>query len=211
MTQADDVEIAGRVRASDWWRARETLTVGGDPDTWSAVFERFFQKRMQTRYLAPIRAIQDLHTGDGEGFSMVALQCTLIEFLAAVRIGKTHRAVPKETLGEHEYNDSKKLFVSFLRTQTPFCDAFATNRQALDFYVSVRCGLLHEARTKGRWRIHQSGDRSIDAAKGIVYRDTLQNDLEAYIASYGLSLRDDRDLQKGFLRKFDVLAGPKSE
>jgi hypothetical protein len=61
----------------------------------------------------------------------------------------------------------------------PFKDEFNED-QARDFYISVRCGLLHEARTKNGWTIWaKHGSRIIDAtgAQKILYRDDFQKAL----------------------------------
>jgi hypothetical protein len=204
-----DFAVAGRLKASDWWKARETLVVGQSPDQWSLVFERFFRKRLETRYLKPIEALRALRTDNGEGFSVVAIQCTLIEYLAATTKGENYRHLKKgEKLGEHEYSDSGGLFVGFLTGFDPFRTSFKDEASARAFYGSVRCGLLHEARTKDRWTISARPNRlAVDTVRGIVYRNVLQQAILAYVNAYGVALRDDKTLQEGFLRKFDVLAG----
>jgi predicted nuclease of restriction endonuclease-like (RecB) superfamily len=45
---------------------------------WSGAFT-FFEKRIETRYLNPIKCIQNMSLNIGEGFAMVNLQCSLIE------------------------------------------------------------------------------------------------------------------------------------
>lgn len=89
----------------------------------------------------------------------------------------------------------------------PFKDHFTTENIARDFYEGVRCGLLHEARTKGGWTIwtrHSSGG-TIDAAQKIVYRDNFQADLLAFVEWYKAELPSDTALQDAFIRKFDSL------
>jgi hypothetical protein len=146
----------------------------------------------------------------GEGFSIVALQCTLIEFLESTLIGKNYRFLKKgQVLGEHEYSSSSALFVDFLSKRKPFAETFDA-QSALDFYVGVRCGLLHEAQTKNDWTIWAKppdGKKISDTKKRIVYRDALQDALVRYISAYGNSLATDGERQAAFLRKFDRLAG----
>ena len=90
----------------------------------------------------------------GEGFSIVALQCSLIEFLASTLEGKSYKYCPSKAVkcDVHEYCNSKALYIRFLRSEHPFSQYF-NEATARDFYENVRCPLLHEARTKGRWRI----------------------------------------------------------
>jgi hypothetical protein len=78
---------------------------------------------------------------------------------------------------------------------------------ARDFYVGVRCGLLHEARTKNGWTIlaKEFGGHTIDASQKIVYRDTFQESLLSFVEWYKGALISDNGLQEVFLRKFDSL------
>jgi len=206
MKRPADVAIAGRLKASDWWRLRDTL-FPGEPGGWDEAVEGYFKQRISLRYLRPIRTLQTRLRGQGEGFSMVALQCTLIEFLAAVRVGKTYRHVATEYLRDHEYNDSQDLFIRFLRAHSPFGDCLKTKREANSFYVSIRCGLLHEASTKNGWLIGLSGVPGIDPKACVVYRNTVQDMLEDYIGDYVRMVLVDKQLQSALKRKFDALSG----
>src|SRR5690606_30206708 len=98
------------------------------------------------------------------------------------------------------------MFVSFLETYEPFKCMFSKTG-AGDFYASVRCGLLHEARTKGTWKIRvcQSAILAIDAEAKVVYRDKMQAAVDQVLDWYGQQLCVDADLQQAFIRKFDSL------
>jgi hypothetical protein len=145
-------------------------------------------------------------TWQGEGFSIVSIQCALIEFLAAARAGKKYRYLRAgEVLGPHEYNRSGDLFRSFLSTVAPFSTSFDA-AAAADFYQSVRCALLHEARTRNGWRLWVSGSAPIDAMRKMVYREALQRAIDDYVDAYGRDLTTDQSLQEAFVRKFDDLA-----
>jgi hypothetical protein len=50
---------------------------------------------------------------------------------------------------------SEKIFVEFLDREPEF--AMFRGRGS-DFYVNVRCGIMHQAETTGGWRILRSGD-----------------------------------------------------
>lgn len=151
--------------------------------------------------------MQDNGTYQGEGFSIVSIQCALIEFLAATHSGLAYRFLKAgEVLGPYEYSMSRQLFVDFLQRVPPFSGVFTTPAIATEFYGSVRCGLLHEATTKNGWRIHACGPAAIDAAKKIVFRNQLQTLILSYVEDFGAKLPEDEDLQAAFLRKFDRLA-----
>ncbi|WP_114217099.1 hypothetical protein [Ochrobactrum sp. 3-3] len=198
--------IAGKLTADDWRAFKASLVVGGGSTLWATAFEDYFRQRLHLRYLRPIELLQSNGTWEGEGFSIVSIQCALIEFLAATRKGENYRHLKRgETLGPHEYNRSGDLFRKFLTTVKPF-DTWFTEGAAADFYASVRCALLHEARTKNGWRIWVTGSVPVDTAKKTVFRDTLQRTILDYVESYGKALLTDQPLQEAFVRKFDNLA-----
>ncbi|MEH7906223.1 hypothetical protein V7798_00780 [Rhizobium laguerreae] len=198
--------IAGNLTVEDWENQKRILTIGGSPDSWADAFDNFFLQRLKLRYFRPIEFIQKNGDWRGEGFSMVSLQCALIEFLAATRNGMKYRHLKRgEVLGQFEYTKSGTVFCQFLQDEMPFKRWFDEN-SAADFYSSVRCALLHEARTKSGWRIWRTGAPAVDTARKIVFCDFLQEAIGAYVDEYGRRLLDDATLQSAFIRKFDDLA-----
>ncbi|MGO9210427.1 MAG: hypothetical protein ACLP2H_09960 [Terriglobales bacterium] len=202
--------IAGTKTCADWKVARAQLVDSDDTATWESVFKEFFLKRLELRYLGPIKVLQDNGTFQGEGFSIAAIQCSLIEFLESAVQGTSYRYHLRagETLGSFEYSSSKAIFESFLTTRIPFRDEF-TDSVARDFYEGVRCGLLHEAQTKKGWRIRAIGSRIIDADGKILFRDNFQNGLLQFVEDYGIQLRTNKEYQAAFIRKFDSLCHTK--
>jgi hypothetical protein len=202
----DDTFIAGWKTADDW-RTLRTILIGGDASAWHRAVADYFQERLRLRYLNPIRVLQEYGSFQGEGFSILAIQCSIIEFLESTMQGLSYRHLRRgETLGPHEYSASGALFTHFLCTREPFAREF-DQPLADDFYVGIRCGLLHEARTKNGWRIHaseSSGD-VVDRGRKIVFRDNFQKGLDAFIAWYEKVLPNDASLQQAFVRKFDSL------
>ncbi len=195
--------IAPRRSAADWRQLSSTLVIGDATTPWDAASDEFFFQRLESRYLKPIRVLQDKGSWEGEGFRIVSIQCALLEFLAACRGGLICRH--KNPAPPHGYNLSGELFATFLSTTAPF-NALFKRDDAVEFYRQVRCALLHEARTKGGWIIHSSGRVGVDCTRKIVYRNTLQSQIIDYINDYGLDLLNDIDLQAAFFRKFDDLA-----
>jgi len=209
MSHSDDTFVAGRKTYKDWEAFRPSLVGGVDASTWVAAFEDYFRPRLALRYLDPIKVLQDNGTYQGEGFSIAAIQCTLIEFLESCRQGLKYRFLRNgEQLGPNEYSSSKNIFVTFLSNREPFSNTF-DETAAVDFYAGVRCGLLHEAQTKNGWKIWAKGPDGIvaDVKERIVYRDNFQNALLSYIESYKSALLLDAVLQSAFVRKFDSLCG----
>ncbi len=207
--ERDDVKISGNSTVADWKKMKTRLTVGR-PDNWKQAYDKFFRQRLETRYFKPIRVLTKDGDRVGEGLSITALQCTLIEFLASTLEGKSYkhcRPGTKTKCGEYEYSDSSKMFINFLCSATPFRNYFNSKRRADNFYKNVRCALLHEARTKDGWRIlavSSSGD-PIDWDNKIVYRNNLHSAFEEFVVWYGKCLPDCDELQKAFIRKFDSL------
>jgi hypothetical protein len=203
-----DFAIAGKKRISDWHAFKTTLVIGGEPAPWGRAFQDYFHARLGTRYLNPLKVLQKNGTRQGEGFSIVAIQCSLIEFLESTLQGMSYRYSRNGNppLGMYEYSNSGLMFESFLTNRTPFNGA-VTQQHAHDFYVSVRCGVLHEARTKNGWiiRAKSKTGQIIDSNLRIVYRDNFQTALGTFVKWYKTELPSSVSLQEAFLRKFDSL------
>jgi len=199
--------IARHKTCADWWLFRRRVVVGGAPGPWQAAFEEYFVGRLKDRYLDPIKTLQSRGCWLGEGFSIVAIQCSLIEFLESTLQGKNYRYLKKgEKLGPDEYSRSRDVFVAFLCNRHPFKNVFQ-QQLAEEVYASIRCGILHEARTKNGWLIHAgtSQPAMIDPAKHVFYRDKVQEGLLDFIAWYGQALPSHTGFQEAFLRKYDHL------
>jgi hypothetical protein len=200
--------IAGWKTSEDWTAFRVTLVPGGVPDLWQTVFTEYFYGRLASRYLEPIKVLQDNGSFQGEGFSIVAIQCSLIEFLESTVQGTCYRYRRRNEPppGPYEYSDSGELFVQFLTNRQPFARDFDRDT-ARDFYESVRCGLLHEARTKNGWTIWAESPTQnvVNANERIVYRNDFQAAILEHIQWYKAMLCSDAAVQEAFIRKFDSL------
>jgi hypothetical protein len=203
--------IAVKKTIDDWQKTSQILKSGGSVELWKRVVDEYYLGRLGPRYLNPIQILQRPGLSEGEGFSIVAIQCSLIEFLESTVRGITYHYLEKgEKLGEYEYSRSGDIFVQFLTSRVPFSEAFRGDRDlAHDFYVGVRCGLLHEARTKNGWRIRDedrnSKDIIVDVDRKMVFRDGFQSALKKFIADYAAELPHNADYQTAFVRKYDSL------
>ena len=203
-----DIQIAGSRTIHDWQVFRATLVPGGEPVLWRRAFDDYFHERLSSRYLGPIKVLQDNGSSQGEGFSILAIHFSIIEFLESTLHGLSYRHKRRNDppLGQYEYSDSGRLFANFLSRREPFAKSF-DNGLATDFYVGVRCALLHEARTRKGWTIKAKGPAGtvVDAQERIVYRNNFHDAFVKFIKWYKGALPADRQLQEAFIRKFNSL------
>jgi len=208
------MRIAGTLTDVSWCARKKELLIDSSPAMWEKTFDEFLHQRIQTRYLDPIKAIDKINKDRGEGFSVVALFCTLFEFLEGCECGLNFDKAAKP--GEaHKYGLNKgvikgsQLFNDFLNRE-PFKTLLGTHIST--FYSDVRCGLLHEARPCGRWQVRTSGPAGVLVqAYGkdiILYRDQLEPALDKYLAGYRARLSVDAKLQENFMTKWDHLSKP---
>ncbi|MCD0472569.1 hypothetical protein [Flavobacterium sp. JAS] len=203
--------ISGRKTVADWNTIRASLTDFNNISLWTTVYNDYFIRRLDDRYLSPIRSIKQDGCYTGEGFSIMTIICSLIEFLETTYQGKNYRyrRTGDPPLGQYEYGASTQIFIDFLINRTPFNMQF--NRQnADDFYKNIRCGLLHEARTNGNWTIWGNSGNSILIKKTstvtIIYRDDfLEALLKLINVDYKSELLSSTERKEAFIRKFDNL------
>ncbi|WP_081302869.1 hypothetical protein [Aliivibrio fischeri] len=203
MTQ-NQHKIAGWKTRNDWQDCQKQLEKDSSPEAWTKVFEDFFKPRLEKRYLSPIAILQEHGEFSGEGFSIMTILCSLIEFLESTYQGKNYKFLQNgERIGEHEYSSSKAVFISFLTSKSPFSEQF-NEELATEFYKSIRCGLLHEATTKNDWRIQaqSSNERIICNDKKLVFRDNFETGVRKYIDNYCAELIQSQELQQAFIRKW---------
>ena len=204
MNQRESIEVAPGKTAEDWWALRPSL-LRRDEGAWRIAAEKFFLGRLTERYLRPVEILRDVGQWSGEGFAILTILCGIVEFLESTVQGVNYCHAGEGPPGVHEYSSSSKLFTSFLTERPPFAEKF-DDELAAQFYAHIRCGLLHEARTKGGWRIHaKSPNRSlVDRTERIVFRDDFLSALQDFVSSYSATLRIDPGQQDAFIRKFDA-------
>lgn len=222
-----------RLDKATWIRIRPELNNSYNfSDNWAKIIE-LFNARVQDFYFTPIENILRPETHNGEGFSVLTLQCALIEMFAAFRQGKVHnhnKPRRNEIRPSYEYHYSDDCFIKFLETEDIFENHFYIKDKdtgekipnplynAKEFYGKVRCGLMHEARTKEDWLITAAKSRSDD--NFIIYnpadrtkkinRTILQRKLKTYFeGTYIRELAEENEngnkLRRLFARKLDHL------
>jgi cation transport regulator ChaC len=133
----EPLRIASRRRNIEWTVNHWKMIDFSKEEGWQLAID-IFEDRIRGRFLDMVKLIQ------GEpyaGFSVMALDCLLIETLQQFREGV--RETPARQSGEY--------FRRFL-TETEFSEYFDGKKADL-FYDFIRCGILHMAEIKGTSRI----------------------------------------------------------
>lgn len=194
--RAANQSISPKYRVSDWRYAMQS-------DDW-ALMATIFKDRLNGRFLGPIELIEeDEKFGEFAGFSIMALDCLLVETLNQFYQGCD------ETPRNHKFQ-----FWKFFRASEYFRPSL-TRRMSDIFYSHVRCGLLHQAQTKKGTLIRADQDKMIQAAPGglvtgiVVDRIRFHDALKQEISSYILKLERDGDnnaqLRVNFIRKMQYI------
>jgi hypothetical protein len=156
----NEFKISGDFSNYDWIELRhntETIRALTQTDVevlparWKKVIE-VFENRMQTRFLNPIEKIKEKNYRYGEGFSITLIAVVLMEAMAAFQFGKSYvEGKPqkkKNLVSPSEYTSSAGLYKDLFNNSEPL--KRNTNSEVRNrFYGYIRCGLVHEARTKG--------------------------------------------------------------
>lgn len=200
----------------------------GISEHWIEIIERF-KARIEDFYFSPIDRVKNPNKLKGEGFTILTIQCALIEMFAAFKYGKIHKFNKNGNDPNFTYNRADDCFIPFLHSEPIFENHFYKfdngNKlvdqpfSATEFYNKVRCGLMHEARTKGEWvinaKISYQGDEVIYLTRDTttnrisIDRTILNKQLKNYFQDYLFSISQDtaegNRLRRLFARKLDHL------
>lgn len=223
----DSTRLFGTKTKKDWIDLRVRLQEDFDNESaWRDVSNLLFL-RLHTRFFRPIERILKMRITTGEGFAVMTLICSLIEFLESCYQGKNYRFGSQEK--EFEYSNSGQMFKDFLLNHEPFKSEFSKQVEnqtakiknfADDFYANVRCGLLHEATTSNGWTIKTYRKNSSEAKfvtiksdeEKIVYREMFFEKIKDFVSSYLSKICDENTFHQNILRnnlciKLDFLCG----
>lgn len=205
------VKIAGFKTDADWLVLGALLKRSPqDRSLWVRAFDEFHYARINTRYLQPIESIERHDTQTGEGFAIAALFCSLVEFLETTERGLKYKFSNPDP-AQYEYKDSGQKFKDFIGNREPF-KSLIPSRLATSFYEDVRCGLVHEAQTKGTWVLSTAASNGalIDDSgpHRRLFRQALIPALRAYLDDYKTRLQTTPITQEAFIRKWAFLCNP---
>lgn len=210
----DNNRIAGKRTINEWEILKKSLDANIDVN-WDDAYD-FFEKRITTRYLNSIERILNMRLFTGEGFAVVHLQCSLIETIESFFNGWIYnhpKFIKNGEIAKWEDDQTelknKHIFISFFRHREPFNNQI----DGEDFYLNVRCGLLHETQTKNGWIIktkHLNADifyENIMTSK-ILYRNNFQMAIKKLLENYkeaivGIIAPNKVVLRENFMAKID--------
>src|SRR2546428_1706547 len=95
-----------------WPTFRPQLIDNAGDHLWQKAFDDFFLCRLESRYFRPIEILKKQDRFAGEGFSVMTLLCSLVEFLESTWQGKNFRFISRKERkngvepGKFEYSDS---------------------------------------------------------------------------------------------------------
>lgn len=215
-------------KVEDWNNLRSKLSNSTLlTEEWNIVIT-ILKERIFERYFAPLKLLIKDSKGKGEGFTILTLECTLIEFLATLEDGRIFKRDTNENLSPYYYKKSAKIYQQFLKRASIFKSFFWTDDKKkplfspYDFYVNVRCALVHEAQTRSSWEVKIYKNLLMDVlnticfeqasdGKKIIYRTALLKSLEKYFLEFiNLDLKQNNNrgktLRKHLARKIDHIA-----
>lgn len=190
--QADNKSVSPNYRVMDWSNAMRS-------DDWVKMVA-IFRDRLDGRFLEPVDHIAAApEIGEFAGFSIMALDCLLVETLNQFYQGLD------ETPRGH-----KEQFWKFFCASEHFQPDF-TKEVSDIFYSHVRCGLLHQAQTKKGTLIRADQGKMVNPAPGgvangiivdrVLFHNALKQEIETYIGNLGSDDEANENLRTNFIRK----------
>jgi hypothetical protein len=128
--------------------------------------------RLRDRYVTPLENVPIRPVDFRSGFLMMAAASLMIETFQCFKEGE------RDTLGRGVGKAAFKRFFDYYSAQFAGIDGE-------EFYDKVRCGILHQAQTKGRIRIllrgqiYERAEQSINAS---LFLSTLKTIVEDYVS-----------------------------
>jgi hypothetical protein len=143
-----NMEIAKGIKSEDYLKLDLSDYKNDD---WFLAFT-YLEKRLYDRFIEPIQVLQaaeiDKSIQDKKfGFTILAIDCMLIETIQSFYEGVTN-----------SHGQSQNLFKTFLTKRENFKSFFASPKEAGEFYINFRCGILHQAQTFGETKIWTVGE-----------------------------------------------------
>lgn len=126
------------------------------------------KRRLVQRYIEPGKS------GKINGFNIMANCCLLIESYESFYRG--WKMTPNGSEAFCKFFNRSRVFMEFTGNDTPH-----------QFYIHIRCGILHRGETSGGWRIRRDLKKKLDLENKIIdageFRDGLETEIDGYFDS----------------------------
>lgn len=213
---AGDIYISPKFNVGDW-KALE-MRSSEKPD-WDKAIE-IFHDRISGRFLKPVDSMRNHHDpriAEFAGFTILAIDCILIEALGQFYHGFGETPGHRDTRRNPSRKWHREFYVEFMRGFARISGEGQFNTDPIRelFYDHFRCGILHQAQTKRKSRVRFDEDQMVafadpaDHLQGLVVdRDRLHDALVKEIYDYEDVLRKGTDRKKrdDFVDKMDFIA-----
>lgn len=131
--------------------------------------------RLHRRYIVPLQTIPREYKS---GFLIMASACLLIEAFQAFREGLEYT---------RERGAGEERFLNFFTEDDAF---ISLAPHAHEFYINIRCGILHQAETYQGWRVRRDEDGPIfDPVSKVVNANAFLGALSLSVDNYCEALR----------------------
>lgn len=196
------MRISPKYTTEDWKSLH--LSIESEGSKWDKALD-IFRDRFWGRFFKPVSLIRGCEFA---GFAVMALDCLLIETLQQFRHGC--KESPKGYYQEGTLKGrsrAKEFYASFF---VDFCFDCFDKHKAETFYDEIRCGILHQAETKGNSLIRKVGElvAVTDDGKSLnINREAFHKKLLDVFEDYAKKLGDPSnvELRKNFIKKMNSI------
>ncbi|MBS9931082.1 MULTISPECIES: hypothetical protein [Vibrio] len=193
------MEIASGFTAKDW---HELQLDHAKKANWDVAID-VLKRRIMERYIEPVDILLELENDKGYqerrfGFSVVSIDCMLIETLQAFIDGR------KETKPRF----GKQAFINYM-SKGDVLGQYFSEELAGRFYKEYRNGLLHQAETKNKALIWSKFEVvALYDDQMVINRTELHRLIRLQFESYLESLSDtsQKKLRQNFIKKMNFIA-----
>lgn len=147
----------------------------------------FVIQRFEERYFSPIENTPLKHK---HGFTILAIACLVIETLESFYQGRP------DTI-----RLSKKMFRDFFNRSTNLVDFIKDGDW---FFDEIRCGILHQAETRGGWRIWRKGPL-LDKNKKTINATKFLNEIRLEVRRYAEEIQSNDVCWNNLKKKMEAI------
>ncbi|MGL6057900.1 MAG: hypothetical protein ACRC17_06260 [Culicoidibacterales bacterium] len=197
MEYQGESKISPKYKKEDYRKIK--LKLDSCQEDWYKAVE-IFDDRLNSRYFGVIDLLLKTSEIETTGFSIMAINCLLIETLMQFRNG----------LDITPTRRNKEMYSDFLMRE--FTTIFTKEKVANNFYKNIRCAILHSAQTKKGSKLNADYNCGFTVKNSSLNIEVnVQNftkELQKYYSNYKSNLLEktnNSELRKNFIVKMDLL------